>query len=146
MWRIGETLDKIGKSGNFEEVHFFPVFAPVFIHYRYFVENVFSFMVDQWSCRFYSSIRSIIYQVNHWILSYFLWCFVPLGLVTCARLDDICVPYWLCRFNVIIFWSFIYFEFHNEYFKWIYKWILCVGFRKNRFADIILIGQNTFFF
>ena len=26
--KIGETLDKIGKPGNFEEVHFFPVSAP----------------------------------------------------------------------------------------------------------------------
>ena len=29
FWKIGETLDKIGKLGNFEEVHFFPVSAPV---------------------------------------------------------------------------------------------------------------------
>ena len=26
--KIGETLDKIGKPGNFEEAHFFPVSAP----------------------------------------------------------------------------------------------------------------------
>ena len=26
--KIGEILDKIGKSGNFEEIHFFPVSAP----------------------------------------------------------------------------------------------------------------------
>ena len=28
MSKIGETLDKIGKPGNFEDVHFFPVSAP----------------------------------------------------------------------------------------------------------------------
>ena len=26
--KIGETFDKIGKPGNFEEVNFFPVSAP----------------------------------------------------------------------------------------------------------------------
>ena len=29
--KIGEMLDKIGKPGNFEEVHFFPVSAPEII-------------------------------------------------------------------------------------------------------------------
>ena len=28
FWKIGEILDKFGKLGNFEEVHFFPVSAP----------------------------------------------------------------------------------------------------------------------
>ena len=28
MWKIGQSLDKIGKPGNFEEFHFFPVSAP----------------------------------------------------------------------------------------------------------------------
>ena len=32
-----ETLDKIGKPGNFEEVHFFPVSAPVDYEWRYIV-------------------------------------------------------------------------------------------------------------
>ena len=30
--KIGETFDKIGKPGNFEEVHFFPVSAPEHTH------------------------------------------------------------------------------------------------------------------
>ena len=29
MKKIGEILDKIGKPGNFEVVHFFPVSVPV---------------------------------------------------------------------------------------------------------------------
>ena len=29
MRKVGEILDEIGKPGNFEEVHFFPVSAPV---------------------------------------------------------------------------------------------------------------------
>ena len=28
MRKIGEKFDKIGKPGNFEKVHFFPVSAP----------------------------------------------------------------------------------------------------------------------
>ena len=38
--KIGETFNKIGKPGNFEEVHFFPVSAPV-LELKLFILHIF---------------------------------------------------------------------------------------------------------
>ena len=66
LWKIGETLNKIGKPGNFEEVNFFPVSAPEGI--RKWSLNL---LINRLSSKEYSCARYFYQEKNFTLITSF---------------------------------------------------------------------------